>query len=79
MPPMNLKTDLAQLTLLLAKPDPKTPAEKELLAAQLLSLVGLVQNDSIEVPAEAFAALDNERRKLALASLASVLIQTLEL
>ena len=52
---MNLKTDLAQLTLLLAKPDPKTPAEKELLAAQLLSLVGLVQNDSIEVPAEVFS------------------------
>ena len=76
---MNLKADLAELTLLLAKPDPKTPADKELLASRLLPLVGLVQNDPIEVPADVFDALDNEGRKLALASLASVLIQTHEL
>ena len=76
---MNLKADLADLTILLAKPDPKTPAERELLASKLLPLVGLVQDDTLEVPADVFDALNNDGRKLALASLASVLIQTLEL
>jgi hypothetical protein len=76
---MNLKDDLAELTLLLEKPDPKTASDKELLAAKLLPLIGLVQDEDLEVPADVFASLSNEGRKLALASLASVLIQTLEL
>ena len=76
---MNLKDDLAQLTLLLEKPDPKTASDKELLATKLLPLIGLVQDEDLEVPADVFASLNNEGRKLALASLASVLIQTLEL
>lgn len=75
---INLKQHLAELTTLLAKPEPMTSSDKAELAVKLLPLVGLVQT-TIEVPAEVFESLENASRKLALASLASVLIQTYDL
>ncbi len=74
----NLKQHLADLTLLLARSEAGAGLDKAVLASKLLPLVSLVQTP-VEISAEVFESLDNEGRKLALASFASVLIQTHDL
>lgn len=76
---MDLKAHLSELTVLLDKPDPKSASDLHELTLKLLPLVALAQHDSIDVSADDFNSLNNESRKLALASLASVLIQTYDL